>query len=352
MLKENSHKNNFDALRLFASIIVILAHCYPLRGLDTKLEPLYYITHCNNFGHLGVSIFLSISGYLICNSLVINSNFIFFYKRLLRIIPPLILVVFLTIFLLGPVFTSFSLKDYFTTSETYHYFLNISLFRMEYRLPGVFLNLPYKGIINGSLWTLAYEFFLYVILYMLFKLTKHRIHFIVISTLLLLLIYFLFNVKISANQYCVPFLNLSIERLLDLSIYFFSGACFYLFTHKLNQKNTSILFLFSLALFVISILTKNENNSFLFYFIVPAFTFSIALNRKINLQALTAFGDFSYGIYIYAFPLQQILVLVTNNKISVLALFGLATILSYIFGAFSWYLVEQKSMKLKNLFSK
>ena len=345
------HKNNFDSLRLFASVIVILAHCYPLKGLGYKYEPLFYVTHCNDFGHLGVSIFLCISGYLICHSLTINSNFIFFYKRLLRIIPPLIIVVFLTIFILGPVYTSFLLNDYFGSSQTYLYFLNITLFRMQYTIPGVFDNLPFKGVINGSLWTLSYEFFFYIILFVQFAILRRTNLVVIGSTIILILIYCFFNNNISINKYVIPFLNLSLQSLLDLGIYFYIGASVFIIAKKLSQRIVFILFIFALILFFVCVITKSESNDYLFYFITPVFTFSIALNHKINLQKLTSMGDFSYGIYIFAFPLQQILISITHNEISVPLLFFSTAILAYIFGGLSWHMIELKAMKYKNAFS-
>lgn len=85
-------------------------------------------------------------------------------KRVLRIFPALIVVVLLTggFFLLGPLVTTLALTDYFKSNQTWTYLLTIFLY-IHYHLPGVFANNPYPNSVNGSLWTLTWEFLMYIV---------------------------------------------------------------------------------------------------------------------------------------------------------------------------------------------
>ena len=96
-----NRKNNFDAIRLLAALMVILAHSFPLSGRSYDEEPFHMLTKTNDFGHLGVTIFLFISGFLISNSLGKKKpNFLtYFTSRILRIIPALLVIVFLSVFI-------------------------------------------------------------------------------------------------------------------------------------------------------------------------------------------------------------------------------------------------------------
>src|SRR5262249_31359722 len=88
----------------------------------------------------------------------------FMKSRCLRIFPGLAVCLLAMVFLLGPVVTSLPAIQYLTSPELYDFlFRNLTLVDMHFRLPGVFDDLPQQGV-NGSLWTLPAEFFLYLVL--------------------------------------------------------------------------------------------------------------------------------------------------------------------------------------------
>lgn len=156
-----SKKNNFDILRLIAAVMVIYSHSYALCG-KTELGPPFYQ---QSYGGLGVAIFLIISGFLVTLSWSRSENLKVFLKaRFLRIFPALIFVIFATTFIMGPLVTSLPVSQYFKNPETYQYLKNITLFDIRYNLPGIFTDNIYKGAVNGSLWSLEYEFTFYLIL--------------------------------------------------------------------------------------------------------------------------------------------------------------------------------------------
>lgn len=160
----SGRNNNFDFIRFIAASMVIFSHAYRLatgRGGD---EPLVIFSNSQIwFGHLAVIIFFVISGFLIAQSYERSSNiFVFFWARTLRIFPALIASLIFGVFVVGAIATESSLEAYLSDIKTYDYLNSVFLIKIRWTLPGVFENLPYKGIINGSLWTIPHEVVCYV----------------------------------------------------------------------------------------------------------------------------------------------------------------------------------------------
>ena len=147
--------NNFDALRLIAALLVVHGHGWDLTG--TPAAGLWNLP----VHRIGLDIFFSISGYLVTGSWERAPALgDFLLKRSLRIFPGLAACVALTAFVLGPIATTTGWAAYFRDGGLL-YLTNIALF-LQLRLPGVFAHLPEHGAVNGSLWSLAPEFCCYL----------------------------------------------------------------------------------------------------------------------------------------------------------------------------------------------
>ena len=146
-----SRDNVFDVLRLAAAMAVLFSHCYPLTGRD---EPVLGVTG-ETLGDIGVSVFFAISGFLVTRSFMLDSRpRAFAAKRALRLLPALIVCVWLLALVLGPLTTTLPLSDYLTTPQTWIYPLRSSLLvTFAGHLPGVFGSNPLPDAVDGSLWT-------------------------------------------------------------------------------------------------------------------------------------------------------------------------------------------------------
>lgn len=156
--------NNFNLLRLVAAWLVLLSHSYHLSG-HAEQEPLLLLSGGRmTLGTLAVGVFFSISGYLITASAYARPDLSsFLTARIRRIFPALILVVALTALVLGPLVTTLAPADYYRDGGTWAYMArNIIMWHLQYDLPGVFTANPYGAGVNGSLWTLPIEFSLYL----------------------------------------------------------------------------------------------------------------------------------------------------------------------------------------------
>jgi len=334
--------NNFDFIRLFAASLVVAHHSFALLG---KPDSLQQITNNQyNFGSLGVYIFFIISGYLITQSLFRSQNYkTYFAKRSLRIFPALIVHILLAVFLFGLLLTTLPLKDYFADWQTYRYLGNICLYTISYELPGVFKSNPVPAIVNGSLWTLGYEFTCYigvVILHALFLL-KGRVLFLCgyLSTLFAWLFF-----QNTLSIYAILFTGLTFSRLIPLSLYFGAGMLFYLFRDKIILSlSAGGLLLLSWA--VAFYFGRGESFAFL---VLPYIVLSFVFRQNSILGQTGRLGDFSYGTYIYSFPIQQFIVQIFNANISIGLLILLSFLFTIPFAMFSWFVIERRALRLKD----
>lgn len=341
MHQKERFQNNYDFLRIFAALCIMLTHSFSLLNKDAN-EPMRILTGGRvNFSFIGLSIFFSISGYLIAKSAIRSSSLKnYLWKRVLRIQPLLILTCLLTVLFIGPFFTHLYLKDYFFNRNTWSYFRNIlPVFGIQFTLPGVFTNNIAEAGVNGSLWTLIVEERLYLLMCFIFLLRKDK-------AMYLSLFIGLLNIFYMINRFFFDSM---------LITYFGSGPFFY-----------ALIFLNSSALFFMNI---NFTRYLYYYIIIGAFLFLISANFPVldflyflaipilvnsiaQIKGVTnragKFGDFTYGIYVFAFPVQQMLIsskAITNSY----ELFFYTFILVVPLAVLSWHLVEKRFLSLKRL---
>ena len=166
--------NNFDFLRFLFALLVVISHSYPLSGSNESSQWIYQVTNGQIvLAQIGLSGFFIISGYFIFQSLKRSNSIIdYFKKRFLRLFPALIVVLFLTMVLAPFVYNSET--PFFQNAEIYTYFPNnLSLYHLQPSIKGIFDTNSYHAI-NGSLWTIRYEFSLYIALSLLFFFRKQK----------------------------------------------------------------------------------------------------------------------------------------------------------------------------------
>ena len=364
-------QNNFHLIRFIAASLVLYGHCYPLTGRGTY----DYLTIISQgifpTSHIGVCIFFIVSGFLVSQSLMrstrsnlqVNTKYSinhfidlrkngvldFLWKRIIRIFPALLVVLTLSVFVLGPICTTLPIAQYLSTTDTYRYFKLIKLYPfVQNILPAVFENNPEKQV-NGSLWTLPYEITMYLFLAFLqmtnlFK--KRNLLMILFLITLPITIYLFFNYHPTS---LIPVLHLSFSETLEFGTFFMSGTIMFLFQDRIAYRFvyfTIMIFLwFGLGL---THITSSVMIKIISFIALPYIVLYLAhLKGKIN--GFSKFGDFSYGIYIYAFPIQQMLINFFGTNISISKLFIYSTLIVLPLSISSWYLVEEKALKLKSI---
>ena len=296
---------NFDLMRLVAALLVVVSHTFPLAG-----QAPFRILGVEDLGALGVSIFFVISGFLVTGSYLRDPK-TYLFKRLLRIEPGLIASLVVTVLLLGIVTTA-PAAEYWPQAALY-VLRNTLLFPATYELPGVFQSVPMPNVVNGVLWTLRLEFSFYLVL----MLIRARL------ALVLVLAGSCAAVWLAMTLLRPDWAQDTPSRIAFLGarngLLFFAGAALHLTRARIP------LWLGGLSALAFPLLGP---------LVLPTPVMGLARPGKLS-------ADLSYGIYIYAFPIQQMLA--SQGRLNLIT----AVLAVLPFAAMSWFLVERPAMRLK-----
>ncbi len=328
--------NNFDAIRLFAAALVIFSHSFEFADGSRDNEPLEVLSRQISLGELAVLIFFAVSGFLITKSWQSAPDVAqFFWKRALRILPALFVVVFALAFFVGPLATSMTARDYFGESGVYAFLLNAVFINSQQALPGVFDAASFHQA-NAPLWTLAFEATCYVLVAILggSRLLKPPV-------CAALIIALLFVSTFPSLQGASTEANF-IFKLALLGPSFFAGAVAALASERIPLDGRLA------ALAAAGLIGATLTNG-----LAPAFaicgTYLVLFAAFAPLGAVKRagrFGDFSYGLYLWGWPVQQ-LVQSWLAPESALANFTIALPGAFLIAVLSWRLIEKPMLALK-----
>ena len=327
---------------MIAAVAVLVSHAYPLALGAGASEPLEGSLGMN-LGTLAVISFFAISGYFISQSFhARNSVLEFAVARILRIYPGLLLVCVLSTFLVGPIFTKLDPGAYFSDSRTFLYVpRNLSLKWLQYDLPGVFGSNPYPSVINGSLWTLFYEVTCYagVVLVALLGLAPRPRRF---ACFLIAYVVFYLIVLLPAgqNQILAKLPILRNAHLLVLS--FVVGMSLYQFQSFRPFRS------WGLGAGAVAALVSQGEPWFDQIFVI-GWSYAILYLGFLRIPPLLSYnrlGDYSYGMYVYAFPVEQI-VIGLRGDCPPLALMTWSLAPTLLLAVLSWHLLEEPALARK-----
>ncbi|WP_369933988.1 acyltransferase family protein [Xanthomonas tesorieronis] len=286
-----SARNNFDALRLIGALLVLVSHQFALSG---RTEPMFVGDH--SFGNLGVLIFFSISGCLVTSSWLKDPDvFRFCARRTLRVLPALCVSIPLTLAVIAAL-----------------------------GLMGFPDNPRHRT--NGSLWTIKYEVCCYALLLLAGVATRR-------PSLVLATGIFCYFVLSGAQD--------GASFLADFGLFFAAGSL--LRAYPILRKTLPGL----LSLTIGCALLRIDQTTLGLVFIVPPLAIAIGLRSWAGMRDISRFGDLSYGIYIYAWPVQQIAVALMGRRTPCFELLVIAIPATFALAAASWHLVEKKALRFK-----
>jgi peptidoglycan/LPS O-acetylase OafA/YrhL len=332
-------RNNFDLMRLAAALMVVAGHDYVLSGRGGE-EPLARYTGLGGFGELGVSVFFVISGFLVAGSyLRLKSLPAYLAHRCLRLLPALAVATALTAFVLGPLVTRLPAGAYFADGTTWLYPLrNVLLYPVTYHLPGVFAANPYPVAVNGSLWTLRLEFSLYLVLPVLAALGLIAPRRVAVVVALAAAAYL--GILWSGTR--APAAALIGAR---NGYLFLAGSALYAWRDRLRPQVPAVLAP-ALALFIAAALSRSLA-PVLTVLVLPLVVIGLGQASVKGLSGPLRFGDLSYGVYIYAFPVQQALMQRFGPPLGLGPFLAATLALVLPLAAASWWLVERPALALK-----
>lgn len=306
----------YDYLRLAAAILVVAHHARVLDGRSPLM-----LGGGVDLGALGVGIFFVISGYLVAGSLARAPSLgVFVAKRALRIFPGLAVALLFTAFVLGPWVSTVGLGTYLGDTAPYGYVLrNLGLYAVTYDLPGVFLGVPVAGVVNGSLWTLRLEFTAYLALAALGAIGRATPK--VLTALAL---------AAATSAIAIHGLGLDARGDLFRIAYLVATNGFLFLSGAALQASAWRPPLWLAALGAGLVATP------VWFLGLP-----LIVLRLGAIDAPRPPADLSYGLYIYSFPLQQLLA--ERGELTLTT--SLAVTLPV--AVLSWFLVEKPALRLK-----
>ena len=325
--------NEFDTLRIAAAMGVIFSHHFALTGTPA---PTWL-----NFGMVGgvaVMVFFTISGYLVTQSWLREPKVLrFLWKRWLRVWPGVLVAVLGNVILFGLLFTALPTREFLLHSQTLDYFRNLLLYRAYVDLPAVFLGNPYPQVMNGPLWTIPMESLCYVVLAAVGALGCLRS-------------------RAMASLICGAYLAyLLTQRNADLtgemqhwyeySAYFAHGALIALHREWFHAHARRFLLPLSVVALALFFGLRMQHTAGLL--LLPPLLICLGSCHVPALSPLHRWGDPSYGIYLFGFPMAQAVQASWPDlpfAVSLLLTIGLAAAAGYA----SWHAIESRALRLKN----
>ncbi len=338
--------NNFTLLRFSAAMTVLFAHSVAVLGLPPERE-FFFKRLGFSLGEMGLDMLFVTSGFLVTASLVVRQDLIaYLWARILRVYPGLLVMLVLTVFVLGPALTTLPYGDYYASPMTWEYFRKCATLigGVRYSLPGVFDNVPLKGEFNGSLWTMPVEVRMYLYLAAIY-----------------VALAFVPALRLKAMRIVLP-LSAAALIAIVMSARLTGGAY--------NGANIRVfMFLYGSSLFVwrdripvgprllVGLLAALALASFdktLFFVVYAACLAPLVLHLVYvpggRIRRFNDWGDYSYGVYIYAFPVQQTLAFFFP-AMSLAGMMASSAVVSVAIAIVSWKLIEERALAMKGDFA-
>jgi peptidoglycan/LPS O-acetylase OafA/YrhL len=329
--------NNFDLLRLVAASLVLISHTYDVRGISGN-EPLLHISAGQySLSGVGLSIFFTISGFLVSKSLDETPSVkVFLLKRFLRIWPGLIVNILFTIFVTGLFFTVLKFADFLIDPQTIKYLLvNATLVKSNLWLPGTFEGLP----VNVSLWTIPVEVRLYILLLIGYLTGVFRRKYIMMIVWIGCILFFIFLCSQFSFIHKIPRPVIWDSSLI---MFFLSGSVAYVL-----RANLKFNLLTWVTLFTFWVIAAKLLPSYRLVFDFPFLTYTILFFGKGIYTFPFLKTDLSYGIYLYGYPVQAGIQYILGNKLNFLQFLLIAIIITVLLAIASWNLVEKRALSKK-----
>lgn len=294
--------NNIDLLRLFTALMVMWFHGPALfQDSETFLNQISIIPRltpiCVDLGYLGVAIFFFLSGLLVTNSLVSKRRIMpFVWARIMRIMPAFVVTLIIGVFVVGPVFTTLSTADYFRSGQSWHFFFRNLFLNIEYMLPGVWEDRIYGGF-NGSSWSIPLEVGCYIFLLFAFVVCRKLklSHWVFVAIAL--------AASFIPKEFMAPALGTSYTIIVRGDIFcFVTGSLLAIYKDRIRIDYTVVG-----ALLIACVLFWRCSN--IIYYLFPVSTaiillYATSLRPLVNLRP---HHDISYGVYLWHWPILEIL---------------------------------------------
>lgn len=322
--------NSLNAWRLTFAAMVILQHSWPLTG-RTVGGPFAQL-----FTEVWVDGFFVISGFLITSSWMHNPRLRdYLAARLLRIFPGLWMCVLVVAFVVAPLSVLLQSGTPLRLSSQLSWAVNNGLLNVFHAaIDGTPKSVPWPGVWDGPLWTLIFELICYIAVATLGVVGLLRKHWTIPTIFVLTLIGAALCGYPVENAQTIP------QMVTRFALVFCAGAMIYQYSGKIPARWSLVALCAGLV--VIAGFLPNYR----VYAAIPLAYAVIVAGALLKRPRLR--NDISYGIYIYGWPMQQLLAVAGLTWLPPGVFFALATVATIPLAAASWFLVEKHAMRLKH----
>ena len=364
-------KNNFNFLRVVLAVVVIFSHVGLLNlryrdpvGVFLQNQHDQPHDHPIDSGHMAVYGFFVVSGFLISMSWRKGRKLAdYLRKRVTRIYPGFLMAMLLTVLVFGPL-GSDDLRSYWSglshhllgrTADT----LNLTESWDQPPFTATLKSVPFPHLVNGSIWTIRYEFLCYLLVAVLGVAAEAMARHVSTRTMraalvaLFVLVYGLYVGRLHGRFGRWDHLNDHLltqwvlggaENIPRLFVYFIAGMCCYAFRDRL-RFNFPLVAASGIVLVVSSFVPE------LLPLTLPVFgpylLLALVFAPWLKLSRFGTKSDLSYGIYLYAFPVQQLLGFYCGAYLNHWTAFLAALPPTVVLAWLSWHFVEKPALRRK-----
>lgn len=335
LIPQVNQTNHFNSIRLAMAALVIWSHCFAIYYGTEDFEPISLLLNGSyNAGNVAVRVFFIVSGFLIAQSFERSSStYSYMRKRVARIYPGYFVATAICAFIIAPAFSS----TIDLSANQVLKALGLNLLLQGHMPPSdAFGTHPVRAI-NGALWSIPFEFWCYigVAAIGILGFLRYRLLLLLAAVSMMAIKGWLdlHGLKPGGGVVGVivgwPYLWFSIGPC------FLMGVLVYLYQKVLPRS--PILLLSLVAALLAAAHTSKIACDFIFPITTAYATFFIAFGRA-KIPDAARYGDFSYGTYLYGFPIQQMLL---GIGLPFTAYVPVSLASGLVAGILSWHIVEK-----------
>lgn len=329
-------RNSLNLFRLVLAALVLVAHSYYVTGQGDGPH-----LHGENLGGWAVAGFFVLSGFLITRSRLRTPPGDYLLHRIARIFPGFVVCLVVIAFAFAPIAALLehgSLTGFLSTPVTplEYIWTNITLYIHSYTIGNTLQSVPYPGAWNGSLWTLFYEFLCYILVWLLGGLALFRRNALLAATVWILSVAVWIGIPLAQRAG----LDASFVLFAKLAPFFLGGAVVYFIVERSGINHLlGVLSLIAAAALVFGVPGWGGQIA------APFLAYGLLWLSSVAPQpGWVARNDVSYGFYIYAWPVQQLTVLLGGAALGLPLYMLVAAVGTFVLAWLSWAIVERRAM--------
>lgn len=332
-----SRRDNFLLLRFIAASMVIYGHGSAITGGKGPPEFFVWMGWGVYSGAIAVDVFFVVSGFMIAGSYLRRQHLgDFLWARVLRIFPAFLFCLLFSAYVLGPIMTALPLAEYLHAPEVAHYVVQNAKLQttMVWNLPGVFAGNPRVTTINGAIWTLPAEFRMYLWVAVLGVIGTLSRRWLVSA---IILIFFCVGIVYPTHgMWMIPTIYLHLAGMFGL------GTLLYV-----HRRYVPVGWPYAAASALAAFLLRHTP-LYPFAFGIAVAQVSFAFAYALPWHGFNRFGDYSYGIYLWGWPMQQV-VAYWFPSLSPIGNAIPSFLLALLLAIVSWHLIEKPALMLKSI---